>query len=94
MAFQAPLSWGQELPLSFVPEGRKAVLAGGAFYSCLLSAKNKKINKNKTIALSPANTSVSWKQMCFHLTVWWEETGLIRFPGLVLVDRIFLLMSL
>lgn len=69
--------------------GRKAVLAGGVFYSCLLSG-----GKKKTITLSPANTSVSWRQMCFHLVVGWEETTLIKFPGLVPVHRMFLLMAL
>lgn len=29
--------------------------------------------------------------MCFHLVVGWEETGLIKFPSLVLVHRMFLL---
>lgn len=61
-------------------------MAGGVFYSCLLSGGT------KTIALSPANTRVSWRQMCFHLVVGWEETKLIKFPGLVPVHRMFLLM--
>lgn len=86
--FQAPVNRGQKLPLPFSAWRRKAVLAGGIFYSCLFSAKN--------------NHAVSWKHQCvmetnvfcFSFLVGGSLSSSIRCPAPVLVDRTFLVASL